>query len=125
MAQTQHTIADEINKAIAKCELLDTNQISDGYHTFGELYAHRIELYIALCRILATSDLRDNYYVWRSIPESGWFIMGVVLPGGAQISYHLPESMQDRVGFAEVRTTPVAFDGHTSDDVLIRLREIV
>lgn len=28
----------------------DEMEVSDGYHTFDELYDHRITLYIALCR---------------------------------------------------------------------------
>jgi hypothetical protein len=41
------TNEDAINTLIAG-PLINTNQISDGYHTFGELYDHRISLFIAL-----------------------------------------------------------------------------
>jgi hypothetical protein len=35
---------------------MDTNRISDGYHTFGELYDHRIQLFIALCKMMCNMD---------------------------------------------------------------------
>src|SRR4051812_9247234 len=70
---------------------VDTNLISDGYHTFGELYEHRIELFIALCR-------RNQDIAWKSLTHSdgssieGWFLMGLYETKGEQITYHLPMS---------------------------------
>ena len=78
------TKEQKINAQIA--EGCDTNQISDGYHTFGELYEHRITLYIALWRKLESSR------VWRSQAHSdggvweGWFILGIDYKQGAQIT---------------------------------------
>ena len=72
----------------------DTGSISDGYHTFNELYDHRITLFIALCSFVATYD--DIRQVWRSKLHSdgtsldGWFVMGINKALGNQITYHLP-----------------------------------
>lgn len=37
----------EINEAIKL--LPNAGEVSDGYHTFDELYEHRVALFIALC----------------------------------------------------------------------------
>lgn len=45
------TSVETINEDILGQDI-DTNLISDGNHTFGELYDHRITNFIALCRNL-------------------------------------------------------------------------
>lgn len=106
----------------------------DGYHTFDELYEHRITLYIALCRIYRTKTVRQFGIhapkVWRSKYHSdgsnwdGWFIMGISEENGEQITYHLPMSKWDETGFAETLGKAPEFDGHTSEDVLERLKNL-
>jgi hypothetical protein len=98
----------------------DTNFVSDGYHTFGELYEHRFELFIALMlshpeisfRARLNSD--GNQY-------PGWFVAGMNLPNG-QISYHLPEAHWMRLGSLTTFERSPGYDGHTSLDVVDRLR---
>jgi hypothetical protein len=105
-------------------DIPDTNSISDGFHTFGELYTHRIELWIALCRTLA-SCAGD---VWKTEIHSdgssfdGWFVLGLGLEAGEQITYHLPMDRWAQCSFAETIDKAPTFDGHTSADVLNRLR---
>jgi hypothetical protein len=94
----------------------DTNLISDGYHTFGELYEHRIALFIALCRFNA-------HYCFRTPEKDGWFILGINTDRSKQITYHLPASKLSEVEFAEV-LQDYKFDGHTSADVLERLKSL-
>lgn len=105
------------------------NQISDGYHTFGELYDHRIELYITLCRLSAEMEyLGYGVMPWRSKAHSdgsvwdGWFIMGIHRQPGKQITYHLPMSYWDRTSFCRTEDKAPEWDGHTSEDVLERLK---
>lgn len=101
----------------------------DGYHTFDELYSHRIELYIALCRVIRNS--MKNIPVWKSMAHSdgtewkGWFIMGIYEGSGAQITYHLPMEKWKDCGFARTLDCAPIYDGHTSDDVLTRLSRLV
>lgn len=116
----------EINQLI-KQEGVDTNLISDGYHTFGELYEHRITLFIALCKALSNIS---NYPVWRSFSHhdgsafKGWFIMGMEFEPGKQISYHLPHNKWDECEFAQTLEKAPEWDGHTSNDVLERLKSL-
>lgn len=43
---------DTVNWIIKQNPNMDTNLISDWYHTFWELYKHRIHLFIALCKAM-------------------------------------------------------------------------
>jgi hypothetical protein len=90
------------------------NDISDGYHTFEELYEHRCLLFIALC--LANRELA----YWRPHYE-GWPLLGLNLPTG-QITYHVPEKFLGAFEGKILQGGP-AWDGHTADDVLRRMRD--
>ena len=95
-------------------------QVSDGYHTFDELYAHRFALFLALCRTLDMG--------WKSPVHSdgsrysGWFIAGLTLPMVGEITYHLPLSEWDATPYLLALDRAPAWDGHTSTDVIDRLR---
>ena len=46
---------DDINRLIIESKLsgeIFTKEISDGHHTFSELYRHRIVLFCTLCNLL-------------------------------------------------------------------------
>lgn len=122
------TREEEINKII-KDEKLDTNKISDGYHTFGDLYDHRIRLFITVCKIKAQTSFW-NPDIWRSKKNSegeeweGWFLLGVNKSKGNQITYHLPNKYWEETNFAETIPKAESFDGHTSADVLERLKKL-
>lgn len=98
----------------------ETGSISDGYHTFDELYEHRFLLYLAFLRVCP-------FFAWKSRQHAdgtmydGWFIVGVDLPAGP-ITYHLPERLWDLTSFLDEVPQAPAWDGHTPDDVLTRLR---
>lgn len=103
-----------------------TSKISDGYHSFGELYDHRIELYLALCRVV--SDANNNY-IWMSKKHSdgqefvGWFVLGIDSDKGKQITYHIPNSRwKECARIFDVLERAPEFDGHTAEDVLKRLK---
>lgn len=116
----------------------DSVAISDGYHTFDELYDHRITLYIALCKSTQNHDetaveyggVRPRNRVWRSKFHSdgsnydGWFIMGINQHQGEQISYHIPNERWNETDFAQTLDKAPEFDGHTSADVLTRIKSL-
>lgn len=105
-------------------------RVSDGYHTFDELYDHRIRLFISLCKTrqkLGYALQRDNGSVWRSKLHSdgssfeGWFILGINKKPSEQITYHLPEVYWKELDWVETLEHAPEYDGHTSADVLKRL----
>lgn len=116
-------IKEEIINNLIQREKVDTNNISDGFHTFGELYEHRITMFIVLCRFLQDKSLTR---IWRCKTDEQWFILCIHSEPGAQISYHLPISKWKDTEFAythELASKP-AWDGHTSKDVLDRLNKL-
>lgn len=98
-------------------------QISDGYHTFDELYEHRYQLWITLCRVV-----KPTLQVFKTKKHSdgtmydGWFLL-MMLRNNKQLSYHLPMRLWDECDFSERESAP-DYDGHTSADVLERLKDL-
>lgn len=96
-------------------------QVSDGYHTFDELYEHRCLLLIAL------ANTSTSLKAWKSRKHEdgsafdGWFIAGLDLPTGP-ITYHLPDRLWSLLTVPELESAP-AWDGHTSQNVLERLTQ--
>lgn len=122
------TKEEAINTIIAGgCE---TNKISDGYHTFEELYEFRKVYNAALFNEWAKFQI-PSYDVHKSWKHNdgepcfggGWFIVVAVLPTG-QISNHYEAKDWDLFKVPEVEKAKYAFDGHTSNDVLTRLRAL-
>ena len=100
---------------IAKVD--DVGKLSDGYHTYDDLYFQRLVLWQRICR-----DHKDK--CWKTKCDEngkpwydgkGWFLIAVDTPKG-QYSYHYPMKEWDRF---DVKELPKAkhFDGHTSKDV--------
>jgi hypothetical protein len=98
----------------------ETEQVSDGYHTFGELYEHRFELFVALMMSNPQISFRARLNS-DGTQYPGWFVAGMWLSTG-QISYHLPERYWDRLSTLTTYDRYPHYDGHSSQDVLDRLR---
>ena len=127
------------------------NEISDGYHTFDELYDFR-KMYNAVlfnewangirAEILASdkegnfkfgtpkNDTKYNVHKsWRHNDGElcfggGWFIVSAMLPTGL-ISNHYKAEDWDLFKVPEVEKALYEFDGHTPQDVLIRLKNLI
>jgi hypothetical protein len=123
MEQFEKTVIELCRKAREKGA--DLGNVSDGYHTFNELYESRNLLYIALAK-----SVSDKKEVWKSvnhsdgIGEDGWFILGINKRKGSQITFHLPVSLWEKCKFAETLENAPAFDGHSTKDVLERISKI-
>lgn len=121
-----YTSEDALNQLI-KTMKADTNKISDGYHTFEELYEFRKVYNAALFNLLAD---KNDCSIVKSYKHSdgelcfggGWFIVSATLPTG-QVSNHYENKDWDLFRCEIVETAPV-FDGHTSEDVLKRLKAL-
>ena len=109
--------------------------VSDGYNTMDELYDHRIRLWITLCRAISEYNCdycleefgeKVNHNVWKSLLRSdGWFILGHGKAAGHQMTYHIPEKYWDECDFAETLERAPEYDGHTSEDVLDRITNLL
>lgn len=111
-----------------------TGETSDGYHTFNELYEHRNLLFI---HILASEfQNRLNWFPHHLFPfwsrkhadgsmYEGYIIAGFYNRNEKMITYHMADTYIELLQEAciyELDKAP-AWDGHTSADVLERLRE--
>jgi hypothetical protein len=115
-----------INHLIKGC---NTDLISDGDHTFGEIYEHRNLLFITLCKAVKVCEPEAE--VWKSIKHAdgstykNWFILGLDIKEIGQITYHLPIKYWDQSPFAKALEKAPDWDKHTSEDVLKRLSSIL
>jgi hypothetical protein len=96
----------------------DKGNISDGYHTFNELYHHRTVLFSVICN-------QNKDKAWKSKKHDngsmydGMFIVGIETPLG-QCTYHVDIEHWELFKVKELPNAP-KWDGHTPNDVLIRL----
>lgn len=104
----------------------DKGNISDGYHTFNELYEYRLLYNASMFNELAKQGLYDVHKSKKhsdgTIPfgDENWFIVQAELPTG-QISNHY--EMKDWDLFqVPVKEKANLYDGHTPQDVAKRLR---
>jgi len=98
----------------------DKGELSDGYHTFNELYDHRHALFIALARCNPLECWRSKEHEERGTMPPQFFIVGMELPTGS-ITYHLPLTLWDKTNFIPTVGCAPPWDGHTSADVVERL----
>lgn len=100
------------------------NNVSDWYHTFWELYKHRIHLFIALCKPIKNNDdecsviKSKKHFDWSEF--EWWFIIQMETPAW-QISYHLPNEYWNECYFIETVDKANEWDWHDSNAVLERL----
>lgn len=97
----------------------NNGKISDGDHTFDDLYEHRETLCALICSFVPQICFKAVKHYDGSSYE-GYFIMGFMTPDGlATYHYHM-DNWND---FPSVPEFPCApdFDGHTPKDVLQRL----
>lgn len=115
----------------------DAGKVSDGYHTFEELYEFRKVYHALLFNEWANFSFgyggadENPYGIHKSKRHNdgeecfggGWFIVCAMLPSG-QVSNHYKMEDWDMFRVPEVEKAKYPFDGHTSQDVLERLKTL-
>jgi hypothetical protein len=104
------------------------SSVSDGYHTFAELYEFRKMYNAALFNEWAK---QDKYNVHKSLRHfsgeecfgGGYFIVVAILPKG-QITNHYKIEDWEIFKCKETEKALFPFDFHMGKDVLERLRDI-
>ena len=137
---------DSVNQFIQE-HITDKGSISDGYHTFDEIYDLRKAYNAALFNEWGSPRmkyLREKQMGWSHLQEEfakfdvhkslrhhdgglcfdgGWFIVVAELPSG-QISNHYELKDWDLFKIPEVEKAKYLFDGHTNIDVIERLKKL-
>jgi len=117
---------ESVNILIGQLPEGGAEKISDGYHTFAELYECRVVLNAAMLNSWSEQGLYNTYKSWKHsdgnpcFEGKRWFIVGAILPNGIQISFHYPEKDWGQFDVLEVERAPV-WDGHQTCDVIRRL----
>lgn len=122
---------NEENKTLEKLvePIEDKGNISDGYHTFNELYEYRLLYNASMFNELAKQGLYDVHKSKRhsdgTIPfgDENWFIVQAELPTG-QISNHYEMKDWELFNIPE-KEKANHYDGHTPQDVAKRLRDFL
>ena len=112
------SIEDRLNETIKYYELkrgLDTRKISDGSHTFEELYFHRMLLFSLVVN-------NNHKKAWKSRLHDdgtmfdGYFIVGITTSMG-DYSYHYEDRYWNNFYCEELPTAP-PYDGHQPEDIV-------
>lgn len=105
-------LTDRVNKDILG--IRDTSEISDGSHTFGELYHHRAVLFATICNMNKNISWK-SYYHSNGDMIKNFFIVGIETPEG-QFSYHYPLEYWKMFKVKILDLAP-EWDGHSSGDI--------
>ena len=103
---------DTINKQIQL--LNDTNNISDGSHTFDELYYHRMILFSIICNSHKNISWK-SYEHHDGTMHKDMFIVGIDTPKG-QYTYHYKKRYWDLFDVNVLDKAP-EWDGHKPKDI--------
>lgn len=110
----------------------EIGEVSDGYHTFNELYYYRLLYNAAFLNTLAWyQDNINTFNIYKSKRHhtgeecfgGGWFIVMVDLPTG-QVSNHYEMKYWDLFKIPEKEIAD-EWDGHTPQIAAERLRKFI
>jgi hypothetical protein len=107
----------------------EAGKLHDGYHSFDELYEFRMVYNAALFNEWSKLGIYNTHKSLRHYSGElcfggGWFVVVAVLPTG-QITNHYKIENWDLFNIQEVDKALYEFDGHTSKDVIERLKALV
>lgn len=97
-------------------EKKNMGQVSDGYHTFDELYEHRMTLFAVICQ-------QNSDKAWKSLQHHigggpmypDYFIVGIETQEG-QFTYHYHTDYWHWFNVKELPFAP-EWDGHMPEDI--------
>lgn len=92
----------------------DIGEISDGYHTFNELYYHRMMLFSVICNTYSERAWKS----WKHHDDTmydDYFIVGIDTDEG-QYTYHYHKDHWDVFKVKELDKAP-EYDGHKPEDI--------
>ena len=97
--------------------------VSDGYHTFNELYHHRAVLFSVICSVFKDRAWKSKKHDTGDMFD-GMFIVGIETLQG-QATYHY--DTDPYWSMFDVKELPNApkWDGHTPDDAINRISSLV
>ena len=111
-----------MKKSVIEIPSTGIGDVSDGYHTFNELYHHRAILFSVICN-------NNKEIAWKSRSHhdgsmySNMFIVGINTPQG-QSTYHFDVNPYWKLfEVPELEFAP-EWDGHTPDQAIERVKTL-
>ena len=102
---------------------LIVKKISDGHHTFEELYHQRAVLFCTVCNLYPDISWKSKKHYDDNDPMyNGDFIAGIYTPLG-QAAFHLKDKYWDMLHVSELDKAP-RYDGYNSDEALLRIASL-
>lgn len=99
--------------------------LSDGYHTYNDLYYQRCVLFAAICNLNKDKSWKSKKHSdgKKCFDSDNWFIVGIDTPEGSY-TYHYEMKYWDMFNVKELEVGKI-WDGHTEKDVtrLLTLEE--
>lgn len=126
MSLEPHEPLNEIIVTMKKAGVLNVKKISDGNHTFGDLYKQRAYLFSVIC-------YQNIDFAWKSKKHfdeendpmfNGDFVVGITTPLG-EVSYHFKLEFWDL--FEDIKELDRAprYDGYSPEEALVRIRSLI
>ena len=107
------------NKEFVKVPETGIGDLSDGYHTFNELYHHRAVLFSVICNTFHEKAWKSRKHDTGDMFD-GMFIVGIETPEG-QATYHYDiEPYWDIFKVKELEFAP-KWDEHTPEEAIKRI----
>lgn len=117
-------IIEEVIKELPTADVVEVPEsgignLSDGYHTFNELYHHRAILFSVICNSMPDKAWKSKLHDTGDMFDN-MFIVGIETPNG-QATYHYDiEPYWDMFKVKELEKAP-KWDGHTPVDAINRI----
>lgn len=114
----------EINNIIEqskKDKIISVKDISDGHHTFGDLYKHRTYLFAVVCNQFKEISFKTKkHFDEENDPMyNGDFMVGINTPKGI-VTYHIKLEYWDLFDIPEIERGP-KYDGYDEEESLERV----
>lgn len=93
--------------------------LSDGYHTFNELYHHRAVLFSVICNAFKSCAWKSKMHSDGTMYD-GMFIVGIDTPEGSATYHYDIEPYWNMFDVKELDKAP-EWDGHTPEDAISRI----
>jgi hypothetical protein len=94
-------------------------ELSDGYHTFNELYHHRAILFSVICNSNPSKAWKSKLHDTGDMFD-GMFIVGIETPNGLATYHYDIEPYWDMFKVKELERAP-KWDSHTPADAIQRI----
>lgn len=118
---------EEINKLIQKAskdKMISVKDISDGHHTFKELYRQRMILFSVICSMFPELSWKSKkHFDEENDPMfNGCFIVGINTPQGPA-TYHFKMEFWSLFEVEEIERAP-KYDLYSPDEVMTRIESL-